>query len=91
MISATDIRLALVSGQFENAELATITEALKYAQAQLTRRNVRAFCPGDLVKFTSNRDGKTYQGTIEKVAIKYINVRTPMGVYRVPGNMLEAI
>lgn len=91
MITASDIRSALISGQFENADLDIIVEALKYARTQLTRRNVRAFMKGDLVKFTSKRDGRTYQGTVEKVAVKYINVRTTVGVYRVPGNMLEAI
>jgi hypothetical protein len=91
MITASDIRSALISGQFENADLDIIVEALKYARTQLTRRNVRAFMKGDLVKFTSNRDGRTHQGTIEKVAVKYINVRTTAGVYRVPGNMLEAV
>jgi len=91
MTTVSDIRSALLSGQFENADLDVIVEALKYARTQLTRRNVRAFMRGDLVKFTSNRDGRTYQGTVEKVAVKYINVRTPMGVYRVPGNMLEAV
>jgi len=47
--------------------------------------------PGTQVKFTSSRNGRTYLGTVQKVAIKYITVATAVGTYRVPANMLEAI
>jgi len=91
MIDIVQIRGAIVSGRFSNAELNTIATAITFARSQLTQRNKSAFCRGDTVKFTSNRNGQTYQGTIEKIAIKFINVRTAVGVYRVPANMLEAV
>jgi small-conductance mechanosensitive channel len=90
MIDIVDIRSAIVTGKFTNAELDTIQTAITFARAQLTQLNKSTFRRGDTVKFTSNRNGQTYQGTIEKIAIKYINVRTAVGVYRVPANMLVA-
>jgi small-conductance mechanosensitive channel len=90
MIDIVDIRSAIVTGKFTNSELDSIQTAITFARAQLTQRNKSAFRRGDTVKFTSNRNGQTYQGTIEKIAIKFINVRTPVGVYKVPANMLEA-
>jgi hypothetical protein len=91
MTDIVDIRTAIVSGQFSNSELDTIQTAITFARSQLTQRNKSAFRRGDTVKFTSNRNGQTYQGTIEKIAIKFINVRTAVGVYKVPANMLESV
>lgn len=91
MINIVDIRSTIVAGNFTNAELDSIQQAIQFARAQLTQRNKSAFRRGDTVKFTSNRNGQVYQGTVEKIAIKYINVRTHVGVYKVPANMLEAV
>jgi small-conductance mechanosensitive channel len=91
MIDIVDIRGAIVAGHFTNAELDSIQQAIQFARSQLTHRNKSALRRGDTVKFTSNRNGQTYQGTVEKIAIKYVNVRTAVGVYRVPANMLEAV
>ena len=90
-ITVADIRSALVSGQFENDELNVIVQAVKYAQAQLVHRNIRTFVKGNQVKFTNSRTGRTFQGVVEKVAIKYITVATSQGRYNVPANMLEAV
>ena len=91
MIDIVDIRSTIVSGRFTNAELDSIQTAITFARSQLTQRNKSTFRRGDTVKFTSNRNGQTYQGTIEKIAIKFINVRTAVGVYKVPANMLESV
>ena len=85
-----DINSAIISGVFTNDDLNSIVDAIKYARAQLTKQNRRAFWPGDTVKFTSNRNGVTYTGTVNKVKIKYVLVRTPSGMFNVPANMLEA-
>jgi hypothetical protein len=42
------------------------------------------------VKFTSSRNGLTYVGTVDKVKIKYILVKTSGGMFNVPANMLES-
>jgi|CryBogDrversion2_2_1035213.scaffolds.fasta_scaffold44667_3 hypothetical protein len=91
MINIVDIRSAIVAGTFSNAELDTITQAVMFARAQLAKQKVRSFRKGDTVKFTSNRNNQVYQGTVEKVSIKNILVRTHVGVYRVPANMLEGV
>ena len=91
MIDIVDIRGAIVAGQFTNSELDTIQTAITFARSQLTQRNKSTLRRGDTVKFTSSRNGQTYQGTVEKIAIKFVNVRTAVGVYRVPANMLEQV
>ena len=89
MIDIVDIRSTIVSGRLTNAELDTIQTAVTFARGQLARQNTGKFIKGSVVKFTSNRNGQQYTGVVEKVSIKNIVVRTPVGVYRVPANMLE--
>jgi small-conductance mechanosensitive channel len=90
-MNITEINSAIMFGNFSNTELSSIMSAVQYARGQMTKEKIRSFMRGDTVKFTSNRNGQTYTGTVEKIAIKYVNVRTAVGVYRVPANMLEAI
>lgn len=85
------INAAIISGLYTNDDLNSIAEAVKYARAQLSKINRRSLMPGDTVKFTSNRNGMTYKGTVERVKLKYILVNTPQGRFNVPGNMIEAI
>jgi hypothetical protein len=89
-MTVQEINRAIVSGVFTNDDLNSIADAIKYARAQLTKQNRRALMPGDTVKFTSNRNGLTYVGTVSKVKIKYVLVRTNGGLFNVPANMLEA-
>lgn len=91
MIDIVDIRSTIVSGRLTNAELDTIQTAVTFARTQLARQNTGRFVKGNMVKFTSNRNGQQYNGVVEKVSIKNIVVRTPVGVYRVPANMLERV
>ncbi len=88
-MNITEIRGAIVSGQFNSDELETIAQALKFARNQLCRRNTFAFKAGDSVKFTSPRSGVTFRGTVDRVKQKYILVATPQGRYNVPANLLE--
>ena len=89
MIDIVDIRTAIVSGRFTNSELDTIQTAVTFARSQLARQKIRTFNKGVMVKFTSNRNGQRYNGVVESVGKKNIVVRTPVGLYRVPANMLE--
>ena len=84
------INSAIMFGNLSNAELESVISAVKFARASLAKQNKRAFQLGDSVKFTSNRNGLTYIGTVRKVKIKYILVNTPGGTFNVPANMLEA-
>jgi len=74
---------------WSNEDLSKFVDAVKSARAQLTRQNIWSFTVGDRVCFNSAKLGFV-TGTVEKVAIKYVTVRTPRGLYRVPANMLKA-
>lgn len=86
-----EISTAIMFGNLTNTELYSVIDAVKFARTQLTKQNARAFGIGDTVKFTRNRNGMTYVGTVNKVKIKFILVKTPGGLFNVPANMLEAV
>ena len=68
-----------------------ITDAVRYARARLVRVNKASLMLGDTVRFHSVKRGVTMQGTVNKIAIKYVTVATQQGLWRVPANMLEAV
>ena len=70
-----------------NDELVKFIDAVKYARANLVRNNIGEFGVGDAVRFNSRKHG-LIGGNVEKVAIKYVTVRSPVGLFRVPANML---
>jgi len=72
-----------------NEDISKFVEAVKFARAQLVRNNIWSFSVGDRVCFNSAKLGFV-SGTVEKVAIKYITVRSPRGLFKVPANMLKA-
>ena len=86
-----DINSAIISGVFTNDDLNSIANAIKFARAQLSKQNARSFWAGDSVKFTSNKNGVTYTGTVEKIKLKYALVRTPGARFNVPLSMLQAV
>ena len=90
MITIKDVNSAIMFGNFTNDELTSIIDAVKYARAQLTQKTKRSLMLGDNVKFTSTKNHMTYTGTVSKIAIKYVTVRTNQGLWKVPANMLEA-
>lgn len=90
MNTIADINQAIMFGNFSNEQLSSVLDAVKFARAQLSKVNKRQFTVGSPVKFTSNRNGRTYTGTVEKVKIKYVLVATQMGRFNVPAAMLEA-
>lgn len=85
------ITSAIKFGNLSNDDINAVVDAVKYARAQRTKLQTRALRVGDVVKFTSNRNGITYTGTVRKVKIKFVLVSTNAGVYNVPANMLEAV
>lgn len=90
MTSIQEINSAIMFGNLTNSELSSVIDAVKFARAQMTKQKTRSFRVGTDVKFTSNRNGVTYSGTVEKVKIKFVLVRTNAGLFNVPANMLEA-
>ncbi len=89
-MNVSQINTAILQGTFTNTELSSIIDAVKFARSKLTNQVKFTISNGSKVKFTSNRNGITYSGTVEKVAIKFATVNTTQGRYKVPMNMLEA-
>ena len=83
------INQAIMFGTWTNVELTSMIDAVKWNKAQLTRAVKNSIKPGQMVKFTSSKTGRTMVGDVTKIAIKYVTVRTPAGMWRVPANMLE--
>jgi len=73
---------------WSNDDLVKFIAAVKTARAQLVRNNIGEFDVGDAVRFNSRKHGLV-GGIVEKVAIKYVTVRSPVGLFRVPANMLS--
>ena len=84
------INSAIMFGTWTNTELSSMIDAVKWARSQLTKDVKNTLKPGQMVKFTSSKTGRTVVGDVTKIAIKYVTVRTPQGLWRVPANMLEA-
>lgn len=93
MLTVQEINKAIMFGKFTSEELISIGDAIKFNRAQLVRQVKRSVTIGSNVKFTSNRNGVTYVGTVEKIAIKFVTVRdsATRGLWKVPASMLEVV
>ena len=85
------INTAIINGGWTNAELLSMTDAIRFARKRLTERNKASLMLGDTVNFTSTRTGRNVTGTVVKIAIKYVTVRTLEGLWKVPANMLNKV
>ena len=85
------INTEIINGGWTNAELLSMTDAIRFARKRLTERNKASLTLGDTVNFTSTRTGQNVTGTVIKIAIKYVTVRTVQGLWRVPANMLNKV
>jgi hypothetical protein len=88
-MNLTQIKAEILTGGLDNSQLQELMETVQYARAQLGKTVKRQLQPGASVSFVSNRSGQRVLGTVERVAIKNIVVRTHLGLYRVPANMIE--
>ncbi len=84
------VNSAIMFGNFSNDELESIIGAIKFRRSELSKEAKRSFTVGSDVKFYSTKRGMSFTGRVTKVAIKYVTVSTPQGLWRVPANMLEA-
>ena len=88
MLTIQEINTAIISQTWTNDQLTSIQDAVIYALTQLRKQKIRAVTIGSTVEFTSSKTGRTMQGTVTKIAIKFVTVKTNMGLWRVPANML---
>jgi hypothetical protein len=77
--------------EWTNIELSSMIDAVKWNRDRLAKQVKYSLMIGDNVNFTSNRTGRNMTGTVTKVAIKYVTVKTIAGLWKVPANMLTKI
>ena len=85
------INSAIMFGNWTNAELTSMIDAVKWNRAQLSKSVKRSLTVGDSVNFTSSKTGQNVTGIVVKIAIKYVTVKTINGLWRVPANMLTVV
>jgi hypothetical protein len=90
-MNVKDINTALITGSWTNTELSSIIDAVKFARSRLAQTTKGSLRVGDAVEFTSAKTGMTIQGTVTKIAIKYVTVSSTRGLWRVPANMLNKV
>ena len=91
MRTIQEVNQAIMFGDWTNTELSSMIDAVKWRRATLTKLTKASLICGDQVQFTSSKTGMTMQGTVTKIAIKYITVQTKQGAWRVPANMLSKV
>jgi hypothetical protein len=90
-MSIQTVTAEIISGKFTNEELSSLIDSIKYARARLGKAAIRALNIGDTVSFNSAKQGCVVEGTVTKIAIKYVTVRTTTGLWKVPANMLTVV
>jgi len=86
------VNSAIMFGTFSNDELTSIIDAVKFARSTLQKQTIREMRLGSRVKWTSPKNPRGEQGTVEKIALKYVTVKTAQGMrWKVPANMLEVV
>ena len=83
------INTAIVTSKFTAMELDSISDAIKFARANVARTLSCTLTPGQRVMLNHNKVGGKAYGTILKVKIKKADVKMDSGVtYQVPMSML---
>jgi len=90
-VDITQINTAIIQGTFTNTQLESIIDAVKFARARLAQTAKRQLRIGGTVRWTSAKNPLGEQGTVTKIAQKYVTVNTGSMMWRVPANMLEVV
>ena len=90
-MNVSQINTAIIQGTFTNEQLNSMIDAVKFARSRLAQQIKFTVRAGAEVKFTSSKNGMTYTGTVEKMAIKFATVKTAQGRWKVPANMLTVV
>jgi small-conductance mechanosensitive channel len=85
------LRQHIIGAGYSNEDLNLLSNAIRAARSQLVNQVKQSLSIGDNVNFTSSRTGKNITGFVEKIAVKYVTVRTIDGNWKVPANMLSMI
>ena len=91
-ITAEELARTIINTPFSNENLNQLSEAIKFSRAQLGKQTRRALTLGTTVQFHNAKTGKTLQGSVGKIAIKFITVNCGIGgSWRVPASMLTTV
>ena len=90
MLAIQEINSAIIAGNFTNDQLTSISDAVRFARAQLGQQTKYTLRVGTKVKFTSSRTGMEVSGDVQKINRKFIIVKSGMTNWRVPASMLSA-
>jgi hypothetical protein len=86
------VNSAIMFGTWTDVELSSVIDAVKFARANLQKQVKRSLSIGSTVKWTSSKNPFGEQGLVEKIAQKYVTVKTAKGMrWKVPANMLEVV
>lgn len=85
------VNSAIMFQTWTDTELRSMIDAIKFARSCLQKQIKRSLMIGDSVNFTSSKTGRNVTGTVTKIAIKYVTVKTVEGLWRVPANMLTVV
>lgn len=86
------VNSAIMFGTWTDTELASMIDAIKFARAGLRKQVKNQLRLGSTVKWTSPKNPYGAQGTVEKIATKFVTVKTSAGSrWKVPADMLEVI
>lgn len=91
MLTIQDVNRAIMLQSWTNTELSSMIDAVKWNRDRLAKQVKYSLQIGDNVNFTSSKTGRNMTGVVMKVAIKYVTVKTIMGLWRVPANMLTRV
>jgi hypothetical protein len=86
------VNSAIMFGTWTDTELTSMLDAIKFARAGLQRHNIRRMSLGSKVKWSSPKNPYGEEGVVEKIAVKYVTVKTANGsLWKVPANMLSVV
>ena len=71
-------------------DIQLMVQAIKLRRDQLHFQQAQSFKVGDTVQFTGRR-GRTEQGTVTRVKVKYVSVDTGTSKWNIPGGLLRLI
>lgn len=86
------INSAIMFNTWTDAQLNSMIDAIKFARADLQKQNIRSITLGSKVRWVGPKNPRGEQGTVQKIARKFVTVKNSQGVlWKVPANMLEVI
>jgi len=90
-LTIQQVNSAIMLQAWTNIELSSMIDAVKFNRANLMKQVKYQLRIGDRVEYLSTKFGTTTQGTVVKIAHKYVTVNTGQGLWKVPANMLTKV